>query len=112
LSSAVRANRYQVFSLSQATMQTNATLVPDPAVRKRTPTSETRTTQQLFEEYARTRDVELRNRLVLMHERLAKSIAARFGKSGGNSEEDLRQSAWSWSWDARPRFPSWRKPPA
>lgn len=74
-------------------MQTNTTSVPEPAARKRTSSSETRTTQQLFEEYARTRDVELRNKLVLMHDRLARSIAARFGKSGGNSEEDLRQVA-------------------
>jgi RNA polymerase sigma-B factor len=48
----------------------------------------------LLEEYARTRDLALRNRLVLMHERLARSIAARFGSTGGSSQEDLRQVAY------------------
>lgn len=74
-------------------MQTNDTVVPTPASRTRGVHSDL-DARRLFEEYARTRDVELRNRLVLMHDRLARSIAARFGKSGGNSEEDLRQVAY------------------
>lgn len=48
----------------------------------------------LFEEYARTRDLQLRNRLVLMHDRLARGLASRFGNSGGNTKEDLRQVAY------------------
>lgn len=74
-------------------MQTNETVVPSSAPRSRGSYSDP-DARRLFEEYARTRDIELRNRLVLMHDRLARSIAARFGKSGGNSEEDLRQVAY------------------
>lgn len=48
---------------------------------------------QLFREYARTRDIELRNRLVLMNEPLARCVAARFADSGGTTKDDLSQIA-------------------
>jgi len=47
----------------------------------------------LLREYSRSRDLRLRNRLVMMHESLARRIAARFGSSGGTLSEDLRQVA-------------------
>lgn len=72
----------------------NETVVPAPRAQVRSAAAERESAQHLFEEYARTRDLELRNRLVLMHDRLARNIASRFGKSGGNSEEDLRQIAY------------------
>ena len=75
-------------------MQTNQSAAPTSSARTRSGSLETLTVSELFEEYARTRDVKVRNRLVLMHDRLARGIAARFGKSGGNSEEDLRQVAY------------------
>jgi RNA polymerase sigma-B factor len=49
--------------------------------------------RQLFYEYARTRDVELRNRLVLMNEPLARCIAARFEGSANATRDDLGQIA-------------------
>jgi len=55
---------------------------------------QTESSVDLFEEYARTRDIQLRNRLVLMHDRLARGLASRFGSSGGSTEEDLRQVAY------------------
>jgi RNA polymerase sigma-B factor len=48
---------------------------------------------ELLREYVVTRDLALRNRLVLLHEPLARRIAARFGNSGGTMNEDLRQVA-------------------
>jgi RNA polymerase sigma-B factor len=45
----------------------------------------------LFAEYTRTRDLQLRNRLVLQHSALARGIAARFGPSAGHSQQDLQQ---------------------
>lgn len=49
--------------------------------------------RQLFHEYARTRDVELRNRLVLLNEPLARCIAARFEGSTNATRDDLGQIA-------------------
>jgi len=50
-------------------------------------------TRQLFLEYALTRDVELRNRLVSMNEPLARCIAARFEGSPSTTRDDLGQIA-------------------
>jgi RNA polymerase sigma-B factor len=51
------------------------------------------TAYKLLQEYARTRDVSLRNRLVLMHERLVHHVVSRFTPSRGNTVEDLFQVA-------------------
>ena len=45
----------------------------------------------LFREYRRTRDVTLRNDLVLQHEKLVRHIASRFAPAGGVAVEDLVQ---------------------
>src|SRR5205085_1227054 len=48
--------------------------------------------QELLRQYARTRDVEIRNRLVRQHERMVRYLAGRFGTSSpGTSLEDLVQ---------------------
>ena len=48
--------------------------------------------QALLREYARTRDIELRNRLVRLHERMVRYLAGRFGTSSpGTSQDDLVQ---------------------
>jgi RNA polymerase sigma-B factor len=45
----------------------------------------------LLREYARTGDIEVRNRLVLLHQGLVRFIAARFGAPLPGTEEDLLQ---------------------
>jgi len=45
----------------------------------------------LFREYARTRDLAVRNRLVSQHERLVHYLASRFDPAGATSMEDLVQ---------------------
>jgi len=52
------------------------------------------TTERLVSQYARTRDVRLRNELVFRYERLARSLAARFAPSGGSTADDLVQVAY------------------
>ncbi|HEU4753829.1 MAG TPA: sigma-70 family RNA polymerase sigma factor, partial [Armatimonadota bacterium] len=47
--------------------------------------------QALLREYHRTRDIEVRNRLVQLHERMVRYLAGRFGSGGGTSLEDLVQ---------------------
>jgi RNA polymerase sigma-B factor len=47
--------------------------------------------QTLLREYARTRDIRLRDRLVSEHERMVRYLAARFGSSAGTSQDDLVQ---------------------
>jgi RNA polymerase sigma-B factor len=48
----------------------------------------------LFQEYHRTRDLSLRNELVLRHENLARHLASRFAATGGAATEDLVQVAY------------------
>ena len=48
--------------------------------------------RRLFEEFVRTRDRRLRNRLVERHMGLAAHVARRFGRRGP-SDDDLRQVA-------------------
>jgi RNA polymerase sigma-B factor len=50
-------------------------------------------TLELLREYARTRDVELRNRVVLLHQGIAHRLAARLGEQYGCTREDLAQVA-------------------
>lgn len=45
----------------------------------------------LLREYARTRDVDTRDRLVLLHERMVRYLAGRFGTGAGTSLDDLVQ---------------------
>ena len=45
----------------------------------------------LLREYARTRDVRVRNQLVLQHERMVRYLASRFGSGAGTSLDDLVQ---------------------
>jgi RNA polymerase sigma-B factor len=47
--------------------------------------------QALLHEYARTRDIHVRNRLVHLHERMVRYFAGRFGPAAGTSTEDLVQ---------------------
>jgi RNA polymerase sigma-B factor len=47
--------------------------------------------QALLREYARTRDIQVRNRLVVLHERMVRYLASRFGSGAGTSLEDLVQ---------------------
>ena len=47
--------------------------------------------QALLREYARTRDIRVRNRLVTLHERMVRYLAGRFGSGGGTSVDDLVQ---------------------
>ena len=47
--------------------------------------------QALLREYARTRDIRVRNRLVALHERMVRYLAGRFGSGGGTSVDDLVQ---------------------
>jgi RNA polymerase sigma-B factor len=48
-------------------------------------------TPDLLQEYARTKDLEIRNELLLRHERMVRFAAVRFGSSACNSVEDLVQ---------------------
>lgn len=48
-------------------------------------------TRRLFAEYAQTRSLEVRNRLVVLHEPVVRYVAARFGPVGSASVEDLVQ---------------------
>ncbi len=45
----------------------------------------------LLREYHRTRDIEVRNKIVTLHERMVRYLAGRFGSGGGTSLEDLVQ---------------------
>src|SRR5436190_438945 len=45
----------------------------------------------LFREYGRTHDVRIRDRIVMMHEGLVRSLASRFDVRGWTSTEDLTQ---------------------
>jgi RNA polymerase sigma-B factor len=45
----------------------------------------------LLREYARTRDLEIRDRLVSQHERMVRYLAGRFGSGAGTSLDDLVQ---------------------
>jgi len=45
----------------------------------------------LLREYARTRDVRIRDRLVILHERMVRYLASRFGSGAGTSLDDLIQ---------------------
>jgi len=47
--------------------------------------------QALLREYARTRDIQVRNRLVILHERMVRYLASRFGSGAGTSLDDLVQ---------------------
>ncbi len=47
--------------------------------------------QVLLREYARTRDIRIRDRLVLLHERMVRYLASRFGAGAGTSLDDLVQ---------------------
>lgn len=47
--------------------------------------------QALLREYAKTRDIQIRNRLVLLHERMVRYLASRFGSGAGTSLDDLVQ---------------------
>ena len=73
---------------------------PDPASTTSTSTATGRTIrlsdiqddpQALLREYARTRDIEIRNRLVILHERMVRYLASRFGSGAGTSLDDLVQ---------------------
>lgn len=64
-----------------------------PPRQRKLGTSDSESVAALLREYSQTRDLKLRNRLVMMHESLARRIAARFGSSGGTMGEDLRQVA-------------------
>jgi RNA polymerase sigma-B factor len=48
-------------------------------------------TQFLLREYARTRDVRIRDRLVTLHERMVRYLAGRFGSGNGTAIDDLVQ---------------------
>ena len=48
-------------------------------------------TKRLLRDYHRTRDLRIRDRLVLLHERMVRYLAARFAPGGGTSVEDLVQ---------------------
>jgi RNA polymerase sigma-B factor len=47
--------------------------------------------QALLREYSRTRDIQVRNRLVILHERMVRYLASRFGSGAGTSLDDLVQ---------------------
>lgn len=47
--------------------------------------------QVLLREYARTRDIRIRDRLVQLHERMVKYLASRFGAGASTSLDDLVQ---------------------
>lgn len=47
--------------------------------------------QLLLREYARTRDIRIRDRLVRQHERMVRYLAGRFGSGAGTSLDDLVQ---------------------
>jgi RNA polymerase sigma-B factor len=47
--------------------------------------------QALLREYARTRDIAIRDRLVHMHERMVRYLASRFGAGASTSLDDLVQ---------------------
>src|ERR1051325_1491470 len=46
---------------------------------------------ELLRDYARTRDLRLRDELVLLHERLVRHLASRFALTGGVTQDDLVQ---------------------
>jgi RNA polymerase sigma-B factor len=71
---------------------------PDPATPSSSATGRTirlsdiqDDAQALLREYARTRDIEVRNRLVILHERMVRYLASRFGSGAGTSLDDLVQ---------------------
>jgi len=82
-------------------MQDPATvaLAPDKDLTKRVPPSGASTAAALssddphvlLREYARTRDIEVRNKIVTLHERMVRYLAGRFGSGGGTSLDDLVQ---------------------
>jgi len=47
--------------------------------------------QTLLREYARTRDIRVRDRLIAQHERMVRYLAGRFGSNAGTSQDDLIQ---------------------
>lgn len=49
--------------------------------------------RELFQAYLRTRDIEVRNRIVLLHRRLAGYFAQRFSALSGYTHDDLEQVA-------------------
>jgi RNA polymerase sigma-B factor len=64
------------------------TLPPEPrSVR----TASDEDPNALLREYARTRDLRIRDRLVANHERMVRYLAGRFGSGAGTSLEDLVQ---------------------
>ncbi len=77
-----------------ATVPTAATPRPRPVPTPPASGSRTLTTQDapaLFREYARTRDLQLRNQLVAMYEGTVRYLASRFQPGVGASMEDLVQ---------------------
>ena len=87
-------NKYDLFAShspsSGASRSPESKSVSDPA----SVTSSAEETQALLEEYARTGELELRNRLALMHDAMVYHIARRFVGSRGASLEDLLQVAY------------------
>lgn len=64
---------------------------PTPLPTSRIPSPLAEDVASLHLEYARTRDLALRNRVVARYERLVRSLASRFASSGSCSSEDLVQ---------------------
>ncbi len=67
--------------------------IQEPAPRQTFLPAEPNSPQALLQEYARTRDRQLRDRLVEVHQPLVRYCAMRFA-SGGTPIEDLTQVAY------------------
>src|SRR5437016_2300165 len=64
---------------------------PRPEAPPRLPLHRDTDSQLLLREYARTRDIQIRDRLVHQHERMVRYLAGRFGSNAGTSQDDLVQ---------------------
>src|SRR5437879_3208683 len=73
------------------TQGTPPTALTAPAAASRRCRTVPENSQSLLREYARTRDVQIRNQLVLQHDRMVRYLAGRFVVTPGTASEDLVQ---------------------
>src|SRR5437868_2534325 len=94
-------------SETRVTMSRNERGARSPGARlkrSRRPLSDPGEVSVLLEEYARTRDLRIRDRVVAMHERLVHGLASRFTAGPGSTPADLIQVAYIGLIEAIDRF--------
>jgi RNA polymerase sigma-B factor len=85
-------------------MQTRRSDSPETFRKSGEPRPSAAELEALFREYGRTKDVRLRNRLALAHERLVHYFAQRFAAGAGCTHEDLVQVGFMGLLNAVERF--------